>query len=310
MQRMTNFMVLFIVAMVVISPVTGMADVGGEQPDVNSIIAKVTEKYQSMKGYASKGEIITELDMSQVDIMSMPGMPQNENVKNSPLMKAALQEKQTLKHEFEIKLSRSGDYRIEWDQEVNQFVNTHGTAWSKDGTYKLKVSSPMMNQPVMEQKDRVMALAAATGVSGGAAHTIPALFYDMQNEILRSLQNKKLLDDDTVDGKACYVISGNLMNQAMTVWIDKEQYLVLKRKQVIGDNGNMMANMSDEEIKEGLKAVNQETTPENIAKFKEQMKGVSSMMSKMKGEIVETHSDIQVNPELNVDDFVPESEKE
>lgn len=272
--------------------------------DAASIAAKVKATYQSMKSYSSRGNITTELDMSKIDPSSLPGMPNDSDIKDSPLMKAAFQDKQTLKHQFTINLSRSGDYRIEWDQEVNHLMNTHGVAWSKDGSYKMKITSPMMKQPEMEQENRLMGLATATGVSGGAAHTVPSLFYDMENEILKSLQNIQKLDDEIVDEINCYVLSGVLMNQTMTLWIDQERFLVLKRKQIIGNN-NMMDNMSDEDIKKGLEAVNQEATPENIKNFKEQMKGMSSMMSKMTGEIIETHTDIQINPTFEDGDFEP-----
>lgn len=283
---------------------TSFANETTENLDTASIVAKVKETYQSMKSYSSNGKIITEMDMSKIDPSSIPGMPQDSDIKDSPLMKAAFQDKQTLKHDFTINLSRGGDYRIEWDQEVNAMTNTHGVAWSKDGIYKMKITSPMMNMPEMEQKDRMMALATATGVSGGAAHTVPSLFYDMENEILKSLQDIQKLDDEIVDDINCYVLSGMLMNQTMTLWIDQERFLVLKRKQIIGNN-NMMENMTDDDIKKGLEAVNQEATPENIKNFKEQMKGMSSMMSKMSGEIVETHTDIQINPTFEDGDFEP-----
>jgi outer membrane lipoprotein-sorting protein len=303
MQRTFISMFIFVLTFSVMTQPFGFADETGDRPDVDSIIAKVAETYQAMKSYSSTGEIITELDMSQIDPSSIPGMPQDEKLKDSPLMKASLQEKQSLKHEFEIYMSRSGDYRIEWDQQINALVNTHGVAWSKDKKYKVKMSSPMMNQPEMEQKDQMMNLATATGISGGAAHTVPALFYHMDNEILNSLQNKELLDDETVDAVDCFVITGKLMNQTMTLWIDKDRYVVLKRKQLIGEN--TMPEMSDEDVIQGLKAVNQEATPENIKKFKEQMKAMSGMMSKMKGEIVETHKDIKINPELEESVFEP-----
>lgn len=304
MQRTIACLFICVFTLVSFLPATSFADETAKNLDAASIIAKVKDTYQSMKTYSSSGKIITELDMSQIDPSSIPGMPQDSDIRNSPLMKATFQDKQTLKHDFTINLSRSGDYRIDWDQEVNALANTHGVAWSKDGIYKMKVTSPMMNMPELEQKDRMMALAAATGVSGGAAHTIPSLFYSMENEILQSLQDIQTLDDEIVDDINCYVLSGMLMNQTMTLWIDQERFLVLKRKQIIGNN-NMMENMTDDDIKKGLEATNQEATPENIKNFKEQMKSMSSMMSKMTGEIVETHTDIQVNPALEDGDFEP-----
>lgn len=273
--------------------------------DLAAITKKVRETYQSMDSYSSKGEIITEMDMSKVDPSKLPGMPPNGEMKDSPLMKSMFQDKQTLKHEFELYLSRSGDYRIEWDQDINAFIKMHGVAWSKDGKYKLMISSPMMQQPVMEQKDKTMALAAATGVSGGAAHTIPSIFYDIENELLQSLQDLKKAEDETVDGKECFVLSGSVMGQTMTVWIGKKSFLIVQRKQIIGEN-SMIGNMKDEDIKAGLEATNQEVTPESIENFKSQMKNMAAVSAQMKGTIIEKHRDIQVNPELKPEDFEPE----
>jgi len=286
----------------VFTPITQAAD---DSLDVEAITAKVRETYQAMESYSSKGEIITEMDMSNVDPSKLPGIPQNGDVKDSPLMKSMFQEKQTIKHEFEILMSRNGDYRIEWDQNINAMMNMHGVAWSKDGKYKLKVSSPMLQQPEMEQKDRTMALATATGVSGGAAHTVPSLFYDVENELLKSLQNQKRLEGETIEGKDCYVISGDVMGQTMMLWIEKESFFILQRKQTIGES-KILGNMSDEDIKAGLEATNQPVTPESIENFKQQMKSMAALSSKLKGTIVEKHRDIRVNPELKAEDFEPE----
>ena len=72
------------------------------------------------------------------------------------------------------------------------------------------------------------ALSAATGVSGGSAHAIPALL--MPNEIkgrrLSDMTDATRVADAEVGGTACYCVTGKYANAPKTVCLDKRTSLV------------------------------------------------------------------------------------
>jgi len=73
-----------------------------------------------------------------------------------------------------------------------------------------------------------LALAGATGVSGGSAHTIPALL--LQDKLgccrLTCISDLGPVQDADLDGIACFRIDGKYAGDPITVWIEKNTYLV------------------------------------------------------------------------------------
>jgi len=72
-----------------------------------------------------------------------------------------------------------------------------------------------------------MAIAGATGVSGGSAHTIPSLLIPkVGGKLITHINNPKLLDDNKDEnGIVCYLIKSD-SNE--TLWIQKETFLISK----------------------------------------------------------------------------------
>lgn len=84
---------------------------------------------------------------------------------------------------------------------------------------------------IRENESLKMALAAATGVSSGTAHTVPALL--MPDEItgwrLTRLRHLKKLSDADLDGVDCYRIEGQRDDpdrEPVTLWISRETHLL------------------------------------------------------------------------------------
>jgi len=73
-----------------------------------------------------------------------------------------------------------------------------------------------------------MALAAAAGVSGGSAHTIPALL--MPNAVvggrLTGMTDAKRIGDAKLDDVNCFRIEGKSANNPQTLWLDTNTFLV------------------------------------------------------------------------------------
>jgi outer membrane lipoprotein-sorting protein len=82
-----------------------------------------------------------------------------------------------------------------------------------------------------------LALAGATGVSNGSAHTIPALLLpdEVGGKKLTDLRDPELAPDATISGEECYVIKGHFLAKdkqvATTIWICKHSHLVLQIEQ-------------------------------------------------------------------------------
>jgi hypothetical protein len=78
-----------------------------------------------------------------------------------------------------------------------------------------------------------MAIAAATGISGGAAHTIPALLMptEVGGQRITEYGQYKRIADAKLDSANCFCIQGKLNasdSEAITIWIDKTTYLIIR----------------------------------------------------------------------------------
>ncbi|KLU01840.1 hypothetical protein RISK_006024 [Rhodopirellula islandica] len=73
-----------------------------------------------------------------------------------------------------------------------------------------------------------LGLAGATGVSGGSAHTIPALLLprEVGGRKLTDVTKTKRGDDQQQGDHACFTIEAQFSGDPITIWIDQESYLV------------------------------------------------------------------------------------
>lgn len=273
-----------------------------EGPTAQEILAKAAEAYAALTNYSARGKVVSEIDMSTMDLSKMPGMPQG--MADSPEMKQAMSGKQTSTHEFAIKLSRPNRFVIEWElKAANLPAMGKGAVWC-DGTSHYLMINPSQYSRI---QGRDMALASATGISGGAAHTVPTLFYTNETAAipssLKSLQSAARWQDEAVDAEECYVVEGWMGGMAqMRFWITKKDHFIKQRRQILGGDMKPPA-VTDDELRESLKAMGQETTPEQLAMMRKMMESATAMAAKMKGTITETHSGIQVNQPLQSADL-------
>jgi hypothetical protein len=73
-----------------------------------------------------------------------------------------------------------------------------------------------------------LALAGATGVSSGSAHTIPALLmpYEVGGRQLTDLQQVARGEDEALGAHKCFTIEGLYAGRGIKIWIDQDSYLV------------------------------------------------------------------------------------
>lgn len=275
------------------------ASANAQAPSAEEIIQKVTEQYDSLTSFSASGRTVTDIDMSNVDPKNIPGAQANlpEDYKKTQM--SALRKPQHMEGEFSIKLSKPDLYRVEWEQGMGPGGKMKGATWSiGEGDFFLMAAGPQQPKYVKMQ-NREMALASATGVSGGAANTIPEIFFKGQSSLLRLFQESTRADDETIDGEDCYVLNGTMMGMKMILWINKGTSLIKQKQIALGGEMKMPAD-SEQKMKDAMKQFGGKMTDKQVS---DMMKGMRAMASKMKGTMTETYSNIEINKALDKADF-------
>jgi hypothetical protein len=252
------------------------------------IIAKLAAKYAGLTSLAVTGRVITDIDMSGGKTPAAP--PKTDDSKYDLGQPGKVTT-------FNIRLARPDLYRVEWSQIMSESYTQKGAAWSSGkGDFLLLAGQQRAITGGMD-----MALASATGVSGGVASTLPPVFFQHKTSQLQGLANLVLLPEEKIGDDSCYVLSGEMNGQKLIFWITKD-YVLKQKKMVLG--GEMkIPEMSDEDVKKALSATGQATTPEAIANMKTMMKSMQAASSKMKGSITEKYETFQANPVLTKESF-------
>ena len=227
-------------------------------PSLNpaEIFKKAREAYAALTSYTDKGTTVTSLN----------GI--------------------TITTTFTIKLARPNLYRIGW-------VQTNDSAYSTMTTKPQSVWSAgegdfldMLGQGPKKQTNQQMALASATGISGGAAATIPSEFFKTQwgNQLDGAERNDKQQADEKVGDVDCYVFSHALKGRASMTWIGKQDFLIHQVRTVT--SAAAMKAALDEAAKRNPSVAAHMVTfaPHEVTS-------------------TETHTDIVVNPKPAPSDF-------
>jgi hypothetical protein len=266
-------------------------------PTAAEILEKMAATYAAMTNYTAKGQTVSEMELGDVDFSQLPGAP--SNLANEAELKKAMRGKQITHHEFTLKLARPGSYVIEWLHEMAPGMPpTKGAVWSDGEEHYLMLGETRYSK--MQNRD--MALAGATGVSGGAAHLVPALFFDLEMSPLKHFQDAIRMPDEIIAQENCYVVEGAMSGIKLRFWITKNDHYIKQQQQTVGGQAEI-PELSDDDLRESLKMMNQEATPERIAQMRRMMEGMQTVMSQAKGTITQTQRDIRVNQPLTAADF-------
>jgi RNA polymerase sigma factor (sigma-70 family) len=134
----------------------------------------------------------------------------------------------TITHTFSIKLARPELYRIEWAQSSASAAYNSTTA--TQSVWSAGAGDFMLNRggSTTKYKDKETVLASATGISGGAAATIPGTFFKMNwgNQLGSSTAKQKQLADEKVGDVDCYVFASDVKGRTRTIWIGKQDFLI------------------------------------------------------------------------------------
>ncbi len=124
---------------------------------------------------------------------------------------------------FRTAFVRPGQFRFEYDDSDPEKPYI---VWAKAGEVRTwwYIKPGVESQPSLDD-----GIAGATGVSGGSAHTIPALLLPdrLTGAKLSAMTDLTRLPDETLDGTPCFKLEGKygFGNQPRTVWFEKATFL-------------------------------------------------------------------------------------
>ena len=150
-----------------------------------------------------------------------------------------------------------------------------------------------MGSGAKKQASQELALASATGISGGATATVPGTFFKLKwgDQLGGSVLSQKRQPDQKVENIDCYVFTSDSKGWTRTLWIGKQDFLIHQFRTVT----------SAEAMKAALAEV-VKRTPEMSARLQtSELNGSTS---------TETHANIVVNQPFSNKDFVPQAAEE
>ena len=265
---------------IVLSIIDLATNVSAQGITPSEIFKEVTTTYELLQTYKAAGIIVVDIDTGST--------------------------KMSIETSFSILLKKPNLYLISWTQKSMPMagMNQDGAVWS-DGT------QPYLYMGIMKAYSKMgsdeLALASATGISGGAAFTIPSLFFKGRPAPFSRLKDPKMEKPEQVGEEDCYVVSGaSTVAKKETFWISKSKHLIVKYARSLERNEEnaVLPEMTDEQLDEAIKGNGQKVTEENRKSMREMMnRSIAGLNSaKIKGLSAETQVKIS-SPELNKADF-------
>lgn len=202
----------------------------------NEIFVLMVQAYRDCKSYADSGVVKTSFIMP------------NGRVR-------------TVEEPFTTAFVRPDRFRFEFqDKSGGGDRSTRYIVWRQGAQVQTwwDVKPGVATQPSLQ-----LALAGATGVSGGSAYTIPGLLLgdEMGGWRLTTLQDATRIEDASLDAVNCYRIQGKHGSELMTIWIDSTTFLVRRI-----DTGHVFENFRTEQITTyDAPAINSPVSDEKLA---------------------------------------------
>jgi outer membrane lipoprotein-sorting protein len=262
--------------------------VNAQTPNVAQLLRDVQAKYGSLQSYSAAGEVTGGIKM-EGGAAILPG-GQSQEIRTA----------------FTIKLARPQMYRIVWEQQMGQkdgllAMASKGAVWS-DGQSRFINTAGQTMQPL----DTETALAMATGVSNGAANTIPSIFFDLSaNGVTSILRSAVLAGNETIDGEDCYVVKAHSDTMDRTIWISKASKLIRQVMTAMSGNPPVPLELTDSDASKVLESMGQKPTEDAIRALRAQMTAAAELMKSVKTNYysLEKHRDIKTDDPMSPSDF-------
>ena len=222
----------------------------GGSMSASEILRRANEKYASLQSCLVKGSYVIEI----------PG--------------------QTVQYQFETKMSRGGQYSIQWKRapgsapppRKDQRLPNQGIVWSPDGANHFLL---LNNLRYYKLADPPTALRAA--VMGGAPSPILGIMFfnwdgrqfvsmDTGHSLLNSNLVFTLGKDEKIGAVDCYVVRSDAGPLKLTFWIGKDDFML--HRSCFAKSAMKAQPLDDSAAEAILKSRNLPATPEMIAKVK------------------------------------------
>ena len=234
------------------------------------VLERTTEAYAALDAYRAEGTVMTNIEIGGTAVQQACS--------------------------FSMLLQKPDRYRITWEQ-MNIGVPgsvQSGAAWN-DGTGSWLFLSAMSGFSKMASDE--IALGGATGVSGGAANTVPAYFFSFWTEPMTPssrITEPQREADAEVDGEACYVVAGSsVISKREVLFVSKADFLIRRYDfsyEPPAAGRPVAPEMTDEQLDEALEAMGQELTDEARDRMREMMKtAMNAKTQEIKGGSVQIH---------------------
>lgn len=181
---------------------TGQVRVSRHNSDPKAILVKMSHRYGTFSSYEDVGIVVSTIDRAT-----------GGDIEKKP---------------FKTFFARPRLFRFEW---IDYFPWKDGrlyVIWS-NGRAAFSYSQPDRYE---EKESLELAIAGATGISRGAAYTIPTmLMNDRSGFTFTDLNNPKLANEEMFEGELCYHVTGRHSSGALyDLWISKRDYLLRKSR--------------------------------------------------------------------------------
>ncbi len=182
---------------------TALGQTKTPQPD--EILRNMAERYSSISSYEDSGVV--------------------ETVTDGPLVR------RNTDIYFKTYFTRPNKLRFEWLNCAVLVFPDRSILWS-DGSKSF--TSHAHSPGRIETKDDLgMAVAGATGVSLGSAHTVPTmLIKELLGFVVTDIKKPILKGQEAFEGEECYVVEGlDRSDQPVQLWISRQDSLLRKLRQ-------------------------------------------------------------------------------
>ncbi|MGB7328592.1 MAG: hypothetical protein WBD31_27190 [Rubripirellula sp.] len=130
---------------------------------------------------------------------------------------------ETERKQFSTALSRPDQFRFEYSEP--DVAQSRYIVWRNGDEVRTWWD---LNQEDEQETSLGMAIAGATGVSSGSAHTVPALLMPVEigGRLLTDLEAATLGKRTSLDGNTCILIHALYAGEPIEIWIDEQSHLV------------------------------------------------------------------------------------
>jgi outer membrane lipoprotein-sorting protein len=251
--------------------------------EAQRIFSKMKDTYRDMKSFAASGQVLITTVRTDRN--------------------TAAQTATETRMDFAGKMMKPDLYLIEWSTRAEGLPEMSPSAAFNDGTGDYLV----MDGKKTPRQNHQTEPASATDISMGSNLMVPTMFFGQQWGNIAAVNLVKK-PDEKMGGEDCFVLVEEPKSSGTEtkVWISKETF-ILKRCQMIMDPApGPGVGMTDEDIKEVMKKhAGGDVSDAKVEQFTKAVRQWMATMAEAKMTTVQTFTDVQVNPALGKNDFVP-----